>query len=103
MSFILNGIGTLSDHTIRITVRSTNDKDYYHIFFMGSEELVHRLEEGSISTIQKEMDQITKRTDFRIRKLVYQSSWRPNLRIAETFQKGRVFLVGGERLSLSLL
>lgn len=91
---------TASEHKSRVMFRSTVEKDYFQILFMGSEELLNRLKEGSVSTIQMEMDRITKRSDFRIRELVYQASWRPNLRIAETFQKGRVFLVGGERLSL---
>ena len=80
-------------------VRSTNEKDYFQLFFNGKEELINKLnEERSVSALQRELERISKRTDFKIRNLVYQAAWRPNLRVAETFQKGRVFLVGGKQI-----
>ena len=83
----------------RFNIRRTNEEGYYQMYFHGSEELINKLnEEKSIEAMQREMERISLRTDMKIRKVVYQQYWRPNLRVAETFQKGRVFLVGGKQL-----
>ena len=62
---------------ISVIIRSTNDKDYFQMFFSGTEELVGKLnEEKSAWALQRELERISKRTDFKIRDVVWQGAWR---------------------------
>ena len=47
------------------------------MFFSGTEELVGKLnEEKSAWALQRELERISKRTDFKIRDVVWQGAWR---------------------------
>ena len=67
------------DHSVlsRFRVRSTNEKGFYQTFFSGSEELINLLNESrSKDVIQRELERISKRTDFKIHEVVWQAAWR---------------------------
>jgi 2-polyprenyl-6-methoxyphenol hydroxylase-like FAD-dependent oxidoreductase len=48
----------------------------------------------TISQIQRMIEQLSGRPDIRVRQVLRQSMWRANVRMAERFRSGRVFLAG---------
>lgn len=58
-------------------------------------------ERKNIETVQKTMNEITGRTNIVIKDITWQGEWRPNIRMAEHFQNGRVFIVGGQSLFMT--
>ena len=53
------------------------------------------LEGTGLKELQDIFTSVTKRTDIRLTSCSWRRSWRPNIRMAEKFQVGRVFLGGG--------
>lgn len=45
-------------------------------------------------------ERLSGRDDLKLGELVWSGTWRPNIRMVETFKQGRVFLSGGNAYSL---
>lgn len=54
--------------------------------------------DGEVSSLQTVVNGITGRYDIVIQEVMWQGEWRPNIRMAERFREGRVFLAGGQYL-----
>ncbi|GAA1987694.1 FAD-dependent monooxygenase [Amycolatopsis minnesotensis] len=50
--------------------------------------------EASLEVLQRQVDRFSGRTDLELTELVWSTVWRPNVRLAERFRSGRVFLAG---------
>jgi hypothetical protein len=47
------------------------------MFFTGAEEMINALNESkNVSAVQRELERITKRTDLKIKDIVWQGYWR---------------------------
>ncbi|WP_158885296.1 FAD-dependent monooxygenase [Amycolatopsis anabasis] len=51
-------------------------------------------DDSSLATLQRLFEQYSGRSDLRLRDLVWSTIWRPNVRLAQRFAQGRVFLAG---------
>lgn len=61
----------------RFRVRSTNEKGYYQMFFTGPEDLINMLNESkNLSDLQREIERVSKRTDIRLKRIIWQGAWR---------------------------
>jgi hypothetical protein len=61
----------------RFSIRSTNEKGYYQTFFSGSEKFIDMLKESKgKEVIQRELERISGRKDFRVTGIVWQGAWR---------------------------
>lgn len=50
--------------------------------------------DASLEVLQRQVDRFSGRTDLELTELVWSTVWRPNVRLAERFRSGRVFLAG---------
>ncbi|KAI0821141.1 monooxygenase [Irpex lacteus] len=77
-----------------VMLRPTEDPKIFSIVIVAPPpELMTRAQEGHDGFVEV-LHKITNRKDIRIGKIVWQTEWRPNIRIVDKYYKGRVFLVG---------
>lgn len=97
----------------RATARSTNRPGIFQLLFNGEDLDFGPLKQNKdVSTVQKTLDAITGRNDIRVLSINWQGEWRyvaqfkfptfvltaairPNIRMADHFRVGRVFIIGG--------
>ena len=80
--------------------RSGNELDFFQMLFTGTQVDFDKFKSApgaadNKAEIQAYFNRITGRTDIEVVEVTWQSEWRANLRMASTFRKGRVFIVGG--------
>lgn len=51
--------------------------------------------DDSIERLQQEFDKCVRRPEIKITKIFSKGEWRPNIRLANRFCSGRVFIAGG--------
>ncbi|KAI0777120.1 FAD binding domain-containing protein [Irpex lacteus] len=74
-------------------LRATEDPAIFNSVITGPPHLLERAQEG-LEGFAEVMRTITNRKDLDVKRVVWQSEWRPNVRIVENYRKGRIFLVG---------
>lgn len=62
--------------------------------FVYATPMTEEVGEPDLAYLQERLDKYSGRTDLRLERLTWLSVWRPNVRMAERFQVGRVFLAG---------
>lgn len=62
--------------------------------FVYATPLTEEIGEPDLAYLQERLDKYSGRADLRLENLTWLSVWRPNVRMAEHFNVGRVFLVG---------
>ncbi|KAH8110151.1 FAD binding domain-containing protein [Phellopilus nigrolimitatus] len=76
-------------------LRGTARPGHFQIVFAGNEVDITTLKaRGDKEAIQTLLNDITQRTDIKITDITWQNEWRPNIRMAERFHVGRVFIIG---------
>ena len=101
----------------RATIRGTNRPGVFQFFFNGDDLNFKSLKENhGVETVQKTINAIIGRDDIKIGEIIWQGEWRsvilvtvsntkylfffrPNIRMADHYRVGRVFLAGGQTLS----
>ncbi|KAH8110160.1 FAD binding domain-containing protein [Phellopilus nigrolimitatus] len=77
------------------SLRHTAEPGCFQMFFAGPEMDFTTLRGRSDQeTIQNQLNDITQRTDLKVSDITWQIEWRPNIRMAERFHVGRVFIIG---------
>ncbi|KLO17521.1 hypothetical protein SCHPADRAFT_994344 [Schizopora paradoxa] len=74
--------------------RYTGQPKSFQVMFVGSEEHMDLMRTKDRANIQKAINDAIKRTDIVITEITWQGEWRPNIRLADRFQSGRVFIAG---------
>ncbi|KAH8112572.1 FAD binding domain-containing protein [Phellopilus nigrolimitatus] len=78
-----------------VVLRSTAEPGHFQIIFAGPEvDFTTLRSRGDQETVQNLLTDITQRTDIKITNITWQNEWRANIRMAERFHAGRVFIVG---------
>ncbi|KAH8110153.1 FAD binding domain-containing protein [Phellopilus nigrolimitatus] len=78
-----------------LVLRSTAEPGHFQLIFAGTEVDITTLKaRRDQETVQNQLNDITQRTDLKITDVTWQNEWRPNIRMAERFRVGRVFIVG---------
>lgn len=84
-------------------MRGTPQPDVFQLFFLGEEfDLSPLKETKDIETVQKVMNAVIGREDIKILDITWRGEWRPNIRMADHFRVGRVFIVGGWSSSIKV-
>ncbi|KAH8110152.1 FAD binding domain-containing protein [Phellopilus nigrolimitatus] len=74
---------------------TTSEPGRFQMLFAGPEVDFTTLKaRGDHEAIQDLLKDITQRTDIMVSDITWQCEWRPNIRMAERFHVGRVFIVG---------
>ncbi|KAI0777123.1 FAD binding domain-containing protein [Irpex lacteus] len=74
-------------------IRATEDPSIFTTIVTGPPHLRARAQKGLEGFVDV-MRTITNRKDIDVTKVIWQSEWRPNVRIVENYRKGMVFLIG---------
>ncbi|KLO09903.1 hypothetical protein SCHPADRAFT_878780 [Schizopora paradoxa] len=78
----------------RILFRYTGQPKSFQVIIIGTDEHMELARTKELSKIQQIVNEGTGRTDIVISDITWQGEWRPNIRMAEHFQSGRVFVAG---------
>jgi len=78
----------------RIFFRYTGQPKSFQVMFLCTDERMDLLGTKEPSIIQQTVHDAIKRTDILITDITWQGEWRPNIRMAEHFHSGNVFIVG---------
>lgn len=102
----------------RVNIRGTNRPGVFQLFLSGEDVDFKSLRENrDVQTVQNTMNTIIGRDDINVTEITWQGEWRsvllfklsrtvvlsffrPNIRIADHFRVGRIFLAGGQNLSV---
>ncbi|KAI0090685.1 monooxygenase [Irpex rosettiformis] len=76
-----------------LMVRATEDPSIFNFVMIAPPSNLSRAQEGR-EGFNETVHAITNRKDISIGNIIWQSEWKPNIRIVNEYQKGRVFLVG---------
>ncbi|EJC98844.1 uncharacterized protein FOMMEDRAFT_113384 [Fomitiporia mediterranea MF3/22] len=84
-----------SHKTAMVVVRQTVEPGLFQVIFSGPEVNFDYLREhDDPQTIQNELHRIMNRTDIRVTGITWHGEWRPNIRMVDHFQVGRLFIIG---------
>ncbi|THH09795.1 hypothetical protein EW145_g1753 [Phellinidium pouzarii] len=82
-------------HSSMVSPRHTVDPRVFQMIFAGPEvDFASLRASNSVQAVQNEFERISHRTDLKITSITWQGEWRPNIRMADHFCLGRVFLIG---------
>ncbi|KAH8110165.1 FAD binding domain-containing protein [Phellopilus nigrolimitatus] len=77
------------------SLRHTAEPGCFQMFFAGPDvDFATLRARGDQEVIQNQLNDITQRTDMKISDITWHSEWRPNIRMADRFHVGRVFIIG---------
>ncbi|EJC98969.1 uncharacterized protein FOMMEDRAFT_113569 [Fomitiporia mediterranea MF3/22] len=78
-----------------VVLRQTVQPGLFQVAFSGPETRFDYLKEhDDPQTIQDELQRITNRTDLQVTEIIWHGEWRPNIRMVDRFQVGRLFIIG---------
>ncbi|EJC99071.1 uncharacterized protein FOMMEDRAFT_161302 [Fomitiporia mediterranea MF3/22] len=81
--------------TATVSLRQTTEPGLFQVVFAGPEARHNFLKaHNDPQAIQDELHRITNRTDLRVTGINWNGEWRPNIRMADHFQVGRLFIIG---------
>ncbi|EJC99073.1 uncharacterized protein FOMMEDRAFT_161305 [Fomitiporia mediterranea MF3/22] len=81
--------------TAMVTLRQTAEPGLFQMLFSGSEIRHDFLKaHNDAQAIQDELHRTTNRTDLRVTEITWHGEWRPNIRMADHFLVGRLFIIG---------
>ncbi|KAL5507680.1 hypothetical protein ACEPAH_5298 [Sanghuangporus vaninii] len=66
----------------------------FQMLLAGEQVDFDALKTGSVETVQSTFNTLSGRNDLKVTEILSHGEWRPNIRIAEHFGDGRVFIVG---------
>lgn len=88
---------TDSDYLIfSVSARNTCEPSVFHVLLGGPEVDLEKLRANPRDpvTATQEIHRISGRTDIKVTNILVQSEWKPNIRMADRFRVGRVFIIG---------
>ena len=79
-----------------VSLRNSSEQGMFHCLFAGPEINLEALRANARDpeAITQELQRISGRTDIKFVNIQLQSEWRPNIRMADRFRVGRVFIIG---------
>ncbi|EJC99075.1 uncharacterized protein FOMMEDRAFT_23412 [Fomitiporia mediterranea MF3/22] len=84
-----------NQNTAMVTLWQTAQPGLFQVMFAGTEAKFDFLKEHCDSqAAQEELHRITNRIDLRVTEVTWHSEWKPNIRMVDHFQVGRVFIIG---------
>ncbi|KAK7445129.1 hypothetical protein VKT23_014997 [Stygiomarasmius scandens] len=86
--------GDYSRRNLVVRPFTTNQGDDRFNFFMGGPEIDITRVSSSRDELIKTFQEVTGRNDLEFGELLWQSQWRPNIRMVNEFGRGRVFVAG---------
>ncbi|EJD01753.1 uncharacterized protein FOMMEDRAFT_126912 [Fomitiporia mediterranea MF3/22] len=77
-----------------VSLRHSVREGIFQLLLAGENIDFDTVTKGTPEAIQAEFHKLSGRTDFKVTEVISHGEWRPNMRIADRFRDGRVFIVG---------